>query len=101
MNLLEKALIRCLRPLEVSATVVQILPYVRREMTDPTLEFYRRALSCFRPDRARIALLGGVIVAQIGVGMLQACPLAVLVDGVLGGGGGRDWMQRLFLSPLP
>lgn len=63
--------------------------------------FYLRALSFFRDDRGKLALLVSAIFAQIVVGMLQACPLAVLLDGVLGGGARRDWMQTLFLAPLP
>jgi ATP-binding cassette, subfamily B, bacterial len=65
------------------------------------MRIHLRALSYFRADRGRLALLVGSILAQTGVAALKACPLAVLVDCVLGDAAPRGWMARLFLSPLP
>lgn len=62
---------------------------------------YLRALSYFGPDRARIVTLVFLIGISAGVGLLEAWPLAVLIDSVLTAQprGGR--MHELLLSLVP
>ena len=62
---------------------------------------YRRAIAYFRPDRAWIAVLVGLIGVSVGVGLLEAWPVAILIDSVLTGSPKGDRMHRLFLSVLP
>ena len=63
--------------------------------------FFVRALSYFSPDRWRIGLLMFLIGCSVVVGLLQAWPMAILVDVVLSPAPRSDWMHRLFLAPLP
>ncbi len=44
----------------------------------------RRALQFFRPERARIVGVSGLMLAGIGANLLKPWPMAVLVDSVLG-----------------
>src|SRR5437763_10069152 len=62
---------------------------------------YARALSYFRPDARLIALLLVLITLSIGLGLLQSWPMAILIDAVLTAAPHTDWVQRLFLAPLP
>ncbi|WP_292531221.1 hypothetical protein [Methylocystis sp.] len=52
-----------------------------QEMTDVAV--YRRALTYFLPDWLGIATLVVLIAVSVSVGLLEAWPLAVLVDSVL------------------
>lgn len=61
----------------------------------------RRAISYFAPDWPWIALLVGLIAVSVAVGLLEAWPLAVLIDSVLTQGSHGDWIHDLFLSVLP
>lgn len=67
----------------------------------PRGAIYRRALRYFAPDRRWIALLVGLIGVSVAVGLLEAWPLAVLIDTVLSKEPKSDWMHRAFLSLLP
>ena len=62
---------------------------------------YRRALGYFAADWVRIAALVGLIGVSVCVGLLEAWPLAVLIDSVLTGQPKGDWVHGLFLSILP
>ncbi len=62
---------------------------------------YRRALGYFAVDRVRIAALVALIGVSVCVGLLEAWPLAVLIDSVLTGQPKGDWVHGLFLSILP
>jgi subfamily B ATP-binding cassette protein MsbA len=55
----------------------------------------------FRPDAAWIALLVVLIGLSVVVGLLEAWPLAVLIDSVLARTGRDDPIHRAFLSLLP
>ncbi|HSN99243.1 MAG TPA: ABC transporter ATP-binding protein [Candidatus Nanopelagicales bacterium] len=61
----------------------------------------RRAAGYFREDAGQALALLGVVGGSIGVGLLQAWPVAVLVDLVATGARAGDWVHRLFLAPLP
>ncbi|MFL5164701.1 MAG: ABC transporter ATP-binding protein, partial [Microvirga sp.] len=62
---------------------------------------YRRAISYFTPDWPWIALLVGLIGVSVAVGLLEAWPLAVLIDSVLTAEPKGDWVHRFFLSLVP
>jgi ATP-binding cassette subfamily B protein len=62
---------------------------------------YRRAMSYFTPDWAWIAVLVALIGVSVAVGLLEAWPLAVLIDSVLTNEPKGDWIHGLFLSVLP
>ena len=62
---------------------------------------YRRAISYFTPDWPWIALLVGLIGVSVAVGILEAWPLAVLIDSVLTAEPKGDWVHRFFLSLVP
>ena len=62
---------------------------------------YRRAMSYFVPDWAWIAVLVGLIGVSVGVGLLEAWPIAVLIDSVLTQNPRGGWVHDLFLSVLP
>ena len=51
-----------------------------------------RALGYFRPDTGRIALSLGLLLLGIGLNLLKPWPLALLVDGVLGGKPYPGWL---------
>ena len=65
------------------------------------MSVYRRALSYFAADGVRIATLVALIGISVCVGLLEAWPLAVLIDSVLTGQPKSDWVHGLFLSILP
>lgn len=60
-----------------------------------------RAVSYFRPERGLILLLLVLVALSIGLGLLQAWPLAILIDSVLTDQPRQDFFHRLFLAPLP
>jgi ATP-binding cassette, subfamily B, bacterial len=62
---------------------------------------YRRALGYFAVDRVWIAALVALIGVSVCVGLLEAWPLAVLIDSVLTDQPKGDWVHGLFLSILP
>src|SRR5205814_9578931 len=66
------------------------------------MRFYLRAISYFRSDRWLIASLLILIAGAILLGLLQAWPMAILVDAVLTPQPrAHTWIHRLFLAPLP
>src|SRR5687767_4660747 len=62
---------------------------------------FGRALAYFRVDVGLIALLVFLIACSVGLGLLQAWPMAILIDTVLTHQPRNDWVHRLFLAPLP
>src|SRR3954469_25361564 len=62
---------------------------------------YRRALAYFTPDWAWICVLVLLIGVSVAVGLLEAWPLAVLIDSVLTSQPKGDWVHGLFLAMLP
>ena len=68
---------------------------------------YIRSMKYFRADAAWIALLVVMIGLSVGAGVLQAWPLAVLVDVVVSNAPRTaqnaqiNWAHNLFLAPLP
>ncbi len=65
------------------------------------VQFYRRAMSYFRPDAPLIAVWLICLSTASGFGLLMAWPFAVLVDGVLAHQQNPDWIHRFFLRALP
>ena len=61
----------------------------------------RRAMRYFKPDARWIALVVMLISVSVCVGLLEAWPLAVLIDSVFTNAPKTDWIHQLFLSPLP
>lgn len=73
-------------------------------MTDRTTakrEVYRRAFDYFSTDWPWIVALVLLIGVNVGVGLLEAWPLAVLVDSVLTREPRGDWIHGWFLALLP
>jgi ATP-binding cassette, subfamily B, bacterial len=66
-----------------------------------TLQDVYRALHYFRDDLGLILFLLSLTACSTALGLLQAWPLAVLVDFALGTPSTYNWMHRLFLAPLP
>jgi subfamily B ATP-binding cassette protein MsbA len=62
---------------------------------------YGRAISYFRSDSALIAVLVVLIGISVCVGLLEAWPLAILIDSVLTREPEGDRMHAVFLSFLP
>jgi subfamily B ATP-binding cassette protein MsbA len=60
-----------------------------------------RAIGYFAEDRRSIQLLVVLTFFATGVGLLQAWPLAVLIDSLIASAPTNDWIHRLFLAPLP
>ena len=66
------------------------------------MRFYIRSILYFRRDWPWIGLFLVLIVLSIGIGVMQAWPMAVLVDSVLNPVPGQlGWPHRLFLFALP
>jgi ATP-binding cassette subfamily B protein len=63
--------------------------------------YYHRAIAYFLPDRSRITMLTGLIGLSVCVSLLEAWPIAILIDTVLADKPGSDWIHRAFLSVLP
>ena len=66
-----------------------------------TLQDVCRAIRYFRDDLRLILFLLSLTACSTALGLLQAWPLAVLVDSALGTPSTDNWMHRLFLTPLP
>jgi subfamily B ATP-binding cassette protein MsbA len=66
-----------------------------------TLQDVYRAICYFRDDLGLILFLLSLTACSTALGLLQAWPLAVLVDSALGTPSTENWMYRLFLTPLP
>ncbi|HEX7228249.1 MAG TPA: ABC transporter ATP-binding protein [Candidatus Binatia bacterium] len=66
-----------------------------------TLQDVYRAVHYFRDDLRLILFLLSLTACSTALGLLQAWPLAVLVDSALGTPSSESWMHRLFLAPLP
>jgi subfamily B ATP-binding cassette protein MsbA len=62
---------------------------------------YRRAMSYFTPDWPGIAVLVVLIGASVTVGLLEAWPLAILIDSVLTQDPKGGWLHGYFLAVLP
>jgi ABC-type multidrug transport system fused ATPase/permease subunit len=60
-----------------------------------------RAVRYFHNDVRLILFLLLLTACSTAFGLLQAWPLAVLVDSALGSHGSNSWMHTLFLAPLP
>lgn len=72
-----------------------------RLRADAKRTVYERAFSYFSPDRLWIATLVVLIGVSVGVGLLEAWPLAVLVDSVLTTAPKGGWLHGYFLAVLP
>ncbi|HET9295907.1 MAG TPA: ABC transporter ATP-binding protein [Candidatus Binatia bacterium] len=66
-----------------------------------TFQDVYRAIRYFRDDLHLILLLLSLTACSTALGLLQAWPLAVLVDSALGTPSPDSWMHRLLLAPLP
>jgi ATP-binding cassette, subfamily B, bacterial len=75
----------------------QLLP--TRKPSD--LTYILRCLAYFRNDKVPIVVLSSVIALSLSAGILQAWPLAVLIDSVVAPDDPQDWLHRLFLAWLP
>lgn len=60
-----------------------------------------RAIRYFADDRRSITVLILLSFLATAVGLLQAWPLAVLIDSLIASAPASDWVHRLFLAPLP
>jgi ATP-binding cassette, subfamily B, bacterial len=65
------------------------------------MNFYQRAMSYFGPDWLRMVFLVGLIGLSVCVALLEAWPLAVLIDTVLSETPSTDWVHRAFVAVLP
>jgi ATP-binding cassette, subfamily B, bacterial len=65
------------------------------------MSVYHRALSYFAADWAWVVLLLVLIGVSTCVSLMEAWPLAILIDSVLTEEPRNDWMHALFLSVLP
>ncbi|MDB5302361.1 MAG: hypothetical protein JWO87_4024 [Phycisphaerales bacterium] len=65
------------------------------------MRLYLRAISYFRADWPLILMWLLLIGLSTGIGLLAAWPMAILIDSVLGGAAGTDFLHRMFLSLLP
>jgi ATP-binding cassette, subfamily B, bacterial len=65
------------------------------------MTLYFRVVSYFRKDWSLIVALLTLIGISIAIGLLQAWPMAILVDAVLTPQPRYGWVHRLFLAPLP
>lgn len=71
------------------------------ETDHSSLAVNTRAMSYFAADWRWIALLVALIGVSVLVGLLEAWPLAVLIDSVLTATPRTDWIHQLFLSLVP
>src|SRR5215217_1907375 len=65
------------------------------------MRLYRRAVAYFLPDWALIVALVGLIAISVCVALLEAWPIAILIDSVLTAVPKGDRFHQLFLSYLP
>ncbi len=66
-----------------------------------SMHFYLRAISYFRQDMGKIILSLVIIAAMTLFGLLQAYPLAILLDYVFGGINKTDWVHAAFRKTAP
>jgi subfamily B ATP-binding cassette protein MsbA len=77
-------------------------PEPPRSFSDaPKESIYRRCLAYFATDWRWIATLVALIGVSVAVGLLEAWPLAILVDAVLTHDPKQGWIHGYFLAPLP
>src|SRR3954452_14996322 len=62
---------------------------------------YRRAVVYFAPDWLRVSILFGLIGLSVSVALLEAWPLAILIDTVLSNRRGESWLNEKALLVLP
>ena len=60
-----------------------------------------RVLQYFRDDRRALLLLVGLTLLSTAAGLLQAWPLAVMIDTLMSSTPAQGWMHRWFLAPWP
>ena len=65
------------------------------------MDVYRRAMAYFQRDWSLICLLVFLIGVSVFVGLVEAWPVAVLIDNVLSAKPKGDWVHHAFLSILP
>lgn len=65
------------------------------------MQFYLRAISYFRQDLGKIVLSLCLIALMTLCGLLQAYPLAILVDSIFGDVRPVDWVYRAFFAIAP
>ena len=65
------------------------------------MRFYLRCISYFRKDLPQILLSLGLIFLATLVGLLQAFPMAILIDTVIYGKAGGGWQQKLIGAFMP
>jgi ATP-binding cassette, subfamily B, bacterial len=65
------------------------------------LNYIGRCLGYFSGDKPAIVVLFIAIALSMAAGILQAWPLAVLVDSVVAPNDPQDWLHHLFLAWLP
>src|SRR5215204_1121546 len=68
---------------------------------NPDVNYVRRCVGYFSDDKAAILVLFTVIALSMVAGILQAWPLAVLIDSVVAPNDPQDWLHHLFLTWLP
>jgi subfamily B ATP-binding cassette protein MsbA len=81
-----------------------MIKFVRRFSAGHTVDALAqlgRAVSYFAEDRHSICLLVILTVFSTAIGLLQAWPLAVMIDSLIATTPANDWLHRLFLAPLP
>ena len=61
----------------------------------------RRCLGYFSDDKLAILVLLAAISLAMAAGILQAWPLAILIDAVVAPNDHQDWLHHLFLAWLP
>jgi ATP-binding cassette, subfamily B, bacterial len=72
---------------------------VTRKSSDST--DIRRCLGYFSDDKLAILVLLAAISLAMAAGILQAWPLAILIDAVVAPNDHQDWLHHLFLAWLP
>jgi ATP-binding cassette, subfamily B, bacterial len=60
-----------------------------------------RAIGYFRQDRGSLYLLIALTALSTAIGLLQAWPLAVMIDTLIATTPSNDWIHHWFLAPLP
>ena len=98
------------RPIRVAPPVRALAEQVRTSCSGPSYPLwgkrehplvYRRALAYFTPDWAWICVLVLLIGVSVLVGLLEAWPLAVLIDSVPTSQPKGDWVHGLFWQCCP
>src|SRR5437870_5106548 len=65
------------------------------------MRFYLRAISYFRADAGKIAVILLLIALYSAAGLLQAYPLAILIDSVIQNIPSKNWIYRAFFAIAP